>query len=78
MKELARQGELTLAREMAKFEANKARDEAKAAAAERLFQANEKERELLRQESEKLKEERMAQQDRDIMKEPVEAIVSEF
>ena len=32
MEELVRQGELTLAREMAKFEADKARDEAKAAA----------------------------------------------
>ena len=50
MEELARQGELTLAREMAKFEADKARDEAKAAAVEREFQANERERKLLRQE----------------------------
>ena len=32
MEELARQGELTLVREMAKFEADKAREEAKAAA----------------------------------------------
>ncbi|KAM1121959.1 hypothetical protein ACFX1X_003615 [Malus domestica] len=58
MEELARQCELTLALEIAKFEANKARDEAKAATAERLFQANERERELLRQEREELKEER--------------------
>ena len=74
MEELARQGELTLAREMAKFEADKAREEAKVAATERLFQANERERELLRQEREELKEERRAQQDRDIMKEPVDAM----
>ncbi|KAM2449737.1 hypothetical protein PS1_019808 [Malus domestica] len=45
MEELARQGELTLAREMAKFEVDNAREEAKAAAVERLFQANERERE---------------------------------
>ena len=42
MEELARQHELTLAWEMAKFEADKARDEAKAAAVERAFQANER------------------------------------
>ncbi|KAB2605695.1 ultraviolet-B receptor UVR8 [Pyrus ussuriensis x Pyrus communis] len=71
MEELDCQGELTLAREMAKFEADKAREEAKVAATERLFQANERERDLLRQEREELKEERRAQQDRDIMKEPV-------
>ena len=44
MEELARQGELTLARQMVKFEADKARDEAKAAAVEIAFQANERER----------------------------------
>ncbi|KAM1528983.1 hypothetical protein ACFX1Z_018246 [Malus domestica] len=43
MEELASQCELTLAREMAKFEADKARDEAKAAAIEREFQANQRE-----------------------------------
>ena len=72
MEELACQGELTLVREMAKFEANKARNEAKTADAEKLFQTNERERELLRQEREEHKEERRAQQDRDIMKKPVE------
>ena len=72
MEELARQGELTLAREMAKFEADKARDEAKAAAVERAFQANERERELLRQERDLVREERMAQRDRDIMNTPLE------
>ncbi|KAM1746441.1 hypothetical protein ACFX11_013071 [Malus domestica] len=45
MEELARQGELTLTREMAKFEADKAREEVKVAAVEREFQANERERE---------------------------------
>ncbi|KAM1654344.1 hypothetical protein ACFX2K_006745 [Malus domestica] len=40
MEELARQGELTLVREMPKFEANKAREEAKDAVVERTFQAN--------------------------------------
>ena len=74
MEELARHGELTWAREMAKFEADKAREEAKAAMAKRLFQANERGRELFSQEREELKEERRAQQDRDIMKEPVEAM----
>ncbi|KAM1980360.1 hypothetical protein ACFX15_036987 [Malus domestica] len=37
MEELARQGELTLAREMVKFEADKAREEAKVVAVERAF-----------------------------------------
>ncbi|KAM1192639.1 hypothetical protein ACFX13_013198 [Malus domestica] len=45
MEELARQGELTLTREMAKFKADKAREEVKVAAVEREFQANERERE---------------------------------
>ncbi|XP_050121384.1 uncharacterized protein LOC126599064 [Malus sylvestris] len=67
MQELARQGELTLARELAKYEADKARDEAKAAAIEQAFQAEQRERELLRQERELLREERIAQRDRDIM-----------
>ncbi|KAM1606852.1 hypothetical protein ACFX1Z_027503 [Malus domestica] len=71
MEELACQGELTLAREMAKFEADKARDEVKAAAVEREFQANEKERGLLRQEREQAREERMTQRDRDIMNTPL-------
>ena len=60
MEELARQGELSLGREMAKFEADKARDEAKVVAVKREFQANERERELLRQEREHVREERMA------------------
>ena len=72
MEELARQGQLTLAWEMAKFEADKAREEAKVATIERLFQANEGETELLRQEREEIREERMAQQDRDIMNTPLE------
>ncbi|KAM1202305.1 hypothetical protein ACFX2J_018268 [Malus domestica] len=72
MEELACQGELTLAWEIAKFEVDKAREEAKAAAIERAFQANERERELLRQEREHVREERMAQQDRDIMNTPLE------
>ncbi|KAM1761243.1 hypothetical protein ACFX12_004032 [Malus domestica] len=70
MEELARQGELTLARKMAKFEV----DKAKAPAVERLFQANERERKLLRQEREIHKEERRAQQDCDIMNTPVDAM----
>ncbi|KAM2676599.1 hypothetical protein EV1_003251 [Malus domestica] len=37
MEELARQGEMTLAQEMAKFEADKAKEEVKAAAVERAF-----------------------------------------
>ncbi|KAM2726312.1 hypothetical protein EV2_038766 [Malus domestica] len=37
MEELARQGELTLAREMVKFEADKAREEAKVVAVQRAF-----------------------------------------
>ncbi|XP_070669079.1 uncharacterized protein [Malus domestica] len=57
---------------MAKFEADKAREEAKGAAVERAFQANERERELLRQEREHVREERMAQRDRDIMNTPLE------
>ena len=72
MQELARQGEMTLARELAKYEADKARDEALAAAAEKQFLANERERELLRQERELVREERMAQRDREIMKEPLQ------
>ena len=72
MEELTRHNELTLAREMAKFEANKAREEAKAATIEREFQANERERELLRQEMELVREERMAQRDREIMNTPLE------
>ena len=44
MEELTRHSELTLAREMAKFEADKVREEAKAAAVEREFQANQIER----------------------------------
>ncbi|KAM1980123.1 hypothetical protein FF1_037435 [Malus domestica] len=47
MEELTRHSELTLAREIAKFEADKAREEAKVAAVERKFQANQRERELL-------------------------------
>ncbi|KAM1729028.1 hypothetical protein ACFX12_019470 [Malus domestica] len=74
MEELAHQGKLTLAWEMAKFEADKARDEAKDVAGKRLFQANERERDLLRQEREELNEARMAQQDCGIMKEPEEAM----
>ncbi|RXI07093.1 hypothetical protein DVH24_026229 [Malus domestica] len=61
MEEFARQGELALAREIVKFEADKAKEEAKAAAVERAFQANERERELLRQERQHVREERMAQ-----------------
>ena len=61
MEELARQGELTLVQEMAKFKADKAREKAKAIAIERAFQANERERELLRQERKHVREERMAQ-----------------
>ncbi|KAM1126699.1 hypothetical protein ACFX2B_041348 [Malus domestica] len=57
---------------MAKFEADKAREEAKAAAMEREFQANQRERELLRQERELVREERMAQRDREIMNTPLE------
>ncbi|KAM1245613.1 hypothetical protein ACFX15_036150 [Malus domestica] len=67
MEKLACQGELSLAWEIAKFEANKAREDAKATAIEKEFQANERERELLRQEREHVREERMAQQDRDII-----------
>ncbi|KAM1671551.1 hypothetical protein ACFXTN_036550 [Malus domestica] len=44
MQELARQGELTLAWELAKYEAEKARDEAKAAAIQQAFQAEQRER----------------------------------
>ena len=40
MEELTRQGELTLARDMAKDEADKARDEANAVVVERAFKAN--------------------------------------
>ncbi|KAM2947365.1 hypothetical protein FF1_034498 [Malus domestica] len=40
MQELARQGELTLARELAKYEVEKARDEVKAAAIQQAFQLN--------------------------------------
>ncbi|KAM1127412.1 hypothetical protein ACFX2B_036969 [Malus domestica] len=47
MEELTRHSELTLAREIAKFEADKAREEAKVAAVERKFQVNQRERELL-------------------------------
>ncbi|TQD86584.1 hypothetical protein C1H46_027850 [Malus baccata] len=72
MEELARQGELSLAQEIAKFDVDKAREDAKAAVIEKKFQANERERELLRQEREQVREERMAQRDRDIMKEPLE------
>ena len=72
MQELARQGELTLARELAKYEADKARDEAKAADVQQEFQANERERQLLRQERELVREERMAQRDRDFMNTPLE------
>ncbi|KAM2216291.1 hypothetical protein ACFXTI_022797 [Malus domestica] len=61
MEELTRHCELTLAREMAKFAADKAREETKAAVVEREFQANQRERELLRQEREPVREERMAQ-----------------
>ena len=67
MEELTRQGELTLARELAKDEADKADKASKAAAVEREFYANERERELLRQEREHVREERRAQQDREIM-----------
>ncbi|KAM1243273.1 hypothetical protein ACFX2G_035554 [Malus domestica] len=67
MQELVHQGELTLARELAKYEAEKARDEAKVAAIQQAFQAEQRERELLRQERELLREERIAQLDRDIM-----------
>ncbi|XP_070670574.1 uncharacterized protein [Malus domestica] len=67
IQELARQGELTLARELAKYEAEKARDEAKVAAIQQAFQAEQREKELLRQERELLREERIAQRDRDIM-----------
>lgn len=72
MEELARHSELTLAREMAKFEVDKARDEAKAVAVDREFQANERERELLRKERELVREERMAQRDREVMNTPLE------
>ncbi|KAM1038180.1 hypothetical protein ACFX2I_032787 [Malus domestica] len=72
MEELIRHSELTLAREIAKFEADKARDEAKAAAVEREFQANQRERKLLRQERELVREERMTRQDREIMNMPLE------
>ncbi|KAM2555379.1 hypothetical protein TB2_019392 [Malus domestica] len=68
IEELARQDELTLAREMAKFEADKAREEGKVVAVER----DKIERELLRQEREHVREERMAQRDRDIMNTPLE------
>ena len=61
-----------MAQELAKFEADKAREEAKATAVEREFQANERERELLRQERELVREERMAQRDREIMNTPLE------
>ena len=74
MQELARQGELTLARELAKYEADKARDEAKAAAIQQAFQAKQREIELLRQERELVREERMAQRDRDIMNTPLEGM----
>ena len=67
MEELTRQGELTLARDLAKDEADKAREASKQAAVEREFYANERERELLRQEREHVREERRAQQDREIM-----------
>ncbi|XP_050112400.1 uncharacterized protein LOC126590925 [Malus sylvestris] len=67
MEELTRHSELTLAREMVKFEADKAREEAKTAAVEKKLQANERERELLRQERELVREQRMAQRDREIM-----------
>ncbi|XP_050107925.1 uncharacterized protein LOC126587000 [Malus sylvestris] len=59
-------------KEMAKFEANKVREEAKAATVEKEFQANQRERELLRQERELVREERMAQRDREIMNTPLE------
>ncbi|KAM1493244.1 hypothetical protein FF1_025049 [Malus domestica] len=72
MEELTRHSEFTLAREMAKFEVDKARDEAKVAAVEREFQANQRERELLRQERELVREERMAQRDCEIMNTPLE------
>ncbi|KAM1623660.1 hypothetical protein ACFX1S_022024 [Malus domestica] len=72
MEELTRHSELTLAREMAKFEVDKAREEAKAAAVEREFQANQRKRELLRQETELVREEKMAQRDREIMNTPLE------
>ncbi|KAM2646497.1 hypothetical protein EV1_019902 [Malus domestica] len=67
MEERPHQDELTLALEIAKFEADKAREEVKVAAVERAFQANKREKELLRQEIEQFREERMAQRDRDIM-----------
>ncbi|XP_050159030.1 uncharacterized protein LOC126632622 [Malus sylvestris] len=76
MQELARQGELTLARELAKYEAEKARDEAKVAAIQQAFQAEQRERELLRQEKELLREERIAQRDRDIMNTRLEGMSS--
>ena len=72
MEELTRQGELTLARELAKYEADKAREDAKAATIEREFQSNERERQLLRQEREHVREERRAQRDREIMNTPLE------
>ncbi|KAM0990595.1 hypothetical protein ACFX2C_009090 [Malus domestica] len=56
MEELERQGELTLAWEVAKYEVDKARYEVKVAATERLFQANEREGKLIRQENEMLRE----------------------
>ncbi|KAM1210128.1 hypothetical protein ACFX2J_015566 [Malus domestica] len=66
MEELAHQGQMTLARKMAKFEADKTREKAKTAAVEKAFQANEREIELLRQEREHIREEKMAQQDCEI------------
>ena len=72
MEDLACQGELTIARKMAKFEADNAREDAKVAALEKKFKADERERELLRQERERRREERMAEQDRNIMKKPLE------
>ncbi|KAM1293877.1 hypothetical protein ACFX2H_013875 [Malus domestica] len=74
MQELARQGELMLARELAKYEAEKARDEVKATTIQQAFQAEQRERELLRQERELLKEERIAQRDRDIMNKRLEGM----
>ncbi|XP_068336454.1 uncharacterized protein [Pyrus communis] len=71
MEELTRQGELTLVR-VAKYEADKAREEAIATAIEREFQANERERELLRQEREHVREERMVQRDREILNMPLQ------
>ncbi|KAM1329375.1 hypothetical protein ACFX2F_013554 [Malus domestica] len=61
MEDLAHQGQLTLAREMAKFEVDKAREDAKAAAFEKKIEADERERELLRQEREHRREERMVE-----------------